>query len=307
MHHKAIVIINEVPTVVETWGRWIEESPSKSNEDIILCIPGNPGVTGYYRKFLKKLYEKLQCPVWIVGHAGHQIIDTTYLNIPKLQGNEQLYSLEGQTKSKDEFFKKYVPADARVFLIGHSIGSHICLNLLKDPEINSKVAKTYLMFPTIEDMITTQNGKILTNIISYITSIVFFLSWIFTLFPIQIQNFLLYCYFKITCPNAPVTAIPSTRDLIHPSVLRKVFYMAYDEMDKVKNLDKSMIEPNMNKLKLYYGATDNWAPPSYYKKMKDLYPNIDAELCVRNFRHAFVLHSPEDVANIVAGWIESCQ
>lgn len=100
MHHKAIVIINEVPTVVETWGRWIEESPSKSNEDIILCIPGNPGVTGYYRKFLKKLYEKLQCPVWIVGHAGHQIIDTTYLNIPKLQGNEQLYSLEGQTKSK---------------------------------------------------------------------------------------------------------------------------------------------------------------------------------------------------------------
>lgn len=106
MYHKGVVIINDVPTVVETWGRWIEESPSQQNEDIILCIPGNPGVTGYYKNFLQTIYDKLQCTIWVLGHAGHQRIRNNNIKVPKLEGNEKLYSVQGQIDHKVSIWKK---------------------------------------------------------------------------------------------------------------------------------------------------------------------------------------------------------
>lgn len=158
------------------------------------------------------------------------------------------------------------------------------------------------MFPTIEDMAATPNGKFLNYTVYYILWLIYFLSWFFTILPEKIKYFLIYVYFLLNW-NTNEDIITATVDLIHPAELNKIFFMGYDEMELVNNLDPNLIEPHMNQIKLYYGATDNWAPASYYRRLKDKYPELDADICVRKFAHAFVLHTPEDVGNMVSGWI----
>ncbi|KAF7286822.1 hypothetical protein GWI33_003879 [Rhynchophorus ferrugineus] len=148
--NEAFVEINNVRTKVVTWGRWIEESAGSTNK-IIILIPGNPGITHFYQKFAKTLYERSEIPVWCVGHAGHNFSDRS-VTFPKFDDNKHLYGLSGQVEHKLEFFNKYVPENAQVYLIGHSIGAYMCLEILENISIKNKVENAYLLFPTIEYM-----------------------------------------------------------------------------------------------------------------------------------------------------------
>lgn len=60
-----------------------------------------------------------------------------------------------------EFIKKYIPQDAHLHLIGHSIGAWMVLNLLKDNDVEKRIQRCYLLFPTIEYMAETRNGRFL--------------------------------------------------------------------------------------------------------------------------------------------------
>lgn len=73
------------------------------------------------------------------------------------------------------FIKQYVPKDAKLHLVGHSIGSWCILQLLKDQEIAKQVVRCYLLFPTIERMAETPNGKFLTNFVSLIYIYLYFM------------------------------------------------------------------------------------------------------------------------------------
>lgn len=107
--------VNGVPTKVITWGKWIGDKFGPDDpKDLIICIPGNPGVTGFYTVFLQTIYEKVGYPVWLVGHAGHELPGHNGANIPPLKGNEHLYGVEGQVEHKvsvQGFFK------ARIFYL----------------------------------------------------------------------------------------------------------------------------------------------------------------------------------------------
>ena len=65
-----------------------------------------------------------------------------------------------------------------------------------------------------------------------------------------------------------------------------------------------MIEQNLNKLIFYYGATAHWAPVSYYDDRKKKFPDGEIYLCERKFKQAFFLESSEEVAEMVAPWIQ---
>lgn len=78
-----------------------------------------------------------------------------------------------------EFINKYVPKDARLHLIGHSIGSWMILNMMKDELIAKRVTKSYLLFPTVERMAESPNGRLLCNVVRIFFFIIFFLYKIF--------------------------------------------------------------------------------------------------------------------------------
>lgn len=64
------------------------------------------------------------------------------------------------------FIEQYIPKDAKLHLVGHSIGCWMILQLLKNEDFAKRVVKCYLLFPTIERMAETPNGRFLTRIVS---------------------------------------------------------------------------------------------------------------------------------------------
>lgn len=79
--------------------------------------------------------------------------------------------------------------------------------------------------------------------------------------------------------------------------------MALDEMGQVLERDSSTIMLHKDRVKLYYGASDRWAPVRFCDGLKRDVPEIEAEVCRRNFEHAFVLQHSKEVALMVADWI----
>lgn len=189
-------------------------------------------------------------------------------------------------------------------LIGHSIGSYIILELLDHPSIKNKVADAYLLFPTIEQMATTGPGKFLTIFVKVFVELIVFLSWIFTILPTFLQNILLYIYMFIA--GIPMDQhLDNLKCLIKPGVLRRVFFMAFEELDQVKERNNDAIIKHVDKIKFYYGETDGWAPGSYCDKLKKDIPKVNAQVCT--FNHAFVLTRSVEIGYVVSDWIKAKQ
>lgn len=295
---ETYVVVNQVSTRVSTLGKEVGQS-FKDSEDLVVIIPGNPGIISFYDQFAKKIHEKLQCSVWCVGHAGHNQGKNQIKSIPKFDKYKDLYGLEGQVQHKVDFFEKYVPKNARVHLIGHSIGSYMIVEMLDRPNIAKTVNKSYLLFPTVEYMAQTPNGKILTNYVKYVVWLLVFLSRMFTFLPTIVQNALINIYIYIT--GIPKYHLDNIKQVVKPGVLKRVFFLAYEEMDQVLQRNDRSIRDNLNKIKMFYGEHDGWTPISYYEKIKKDFPGIDVELSHLN--HAFVLNASSAVGDIVCDWI----
>lgn len=203
-----------------------------------------------------------------------------------------------------KFFEQYIPENARIHLIGHSIGSYIILELLDHPALKDKVADVYLLFPVIEHIISTNNGQFLTTFIKPIVWLIIYLTWIFTILPTFLQNILLYIYTFIVGISID-QHLDNLKDLLKPGVLRRVFFMAFEEMDHVKDRNNNAIIKHLDKIKFYYGEADGWAPGSYCDKLKQDIPKVNAQVCT--FNHAFVLKRSVDIGYIVSDWIKAKQ
>lgn len=292
------ISVGSTPTHIATWGIGKTEEIQKC-EELVLLIPGNPGLIGYYNEFLDTIYKTLKMPLCVISHAGH---DLPIGGVPPVE-EKQSYDLEFQTQHKINFINKYVPSSVRLYLVGHSIGCKIIMNMLKNKNIDKQVVKCYLLFPTVERMAESPNGKFLTKFVLPIVPLILFLSWIFTLFPSKIQYSLLYLYFLVRGSGNNTNDV--TRQLINPLILKNVFFLADDEMNTVQELDHNAIDLYKDKLFFYYGASDNWTPVSYFEQLLKLHPNVKAQLCNNNFEHAFVLSSSKEMGLCVSDLIKS--
>lgn len=200
-----------------------------------------------------------------------------------------------------DFFRKYIPTDVRIHIIGHSIGSYIALELLENSFINDRVSNAYLLFPTVEHMAMTAHGKFLNRYIRRIVWLIVILSWIFTVLPTLVQTVLLYIYMFIT-GIPPSENCENIRSLIKPAVLKRVFFLAFEELDQVKERNNKIIQKNLGKLKFYYGMNDEWAPGSFCDRLQSEIPNVNAQVCSHN--HTFVLNRSTEVGNVVSDWIK---
>ncbi|XP_069685055.1 lipid droplet-associated hydrolase-like [Periplaneta americana] len=299
---EGFVTVNGVSTNVITWGGWIEDKLNEDQKELILLIPGNPGSAGYYTTFLTKLHSQLGVPIWAVSHAGHVLPPPTRQNLPPLEQNPDLYNLEGQVEHKLAFIEKYVPKNVKLILIGHSIGAKIILEMLKNSEIKSRVMKAYLLFPTIERMALSPNGKIITGIVKHLIPTMLFLAWVFTILPVVVQKFLLAVHFMVR--RMPTYHVTPTMNLVHPTVLQNVMFLALDEMEKVKELDEKGLKEASSLLFLYYGTTDGWVPLDYWKDMTRKHFDVKCMLCENKFDHAFVLRYSNEMADIMSDLIK---
>ncbi|XP_076289039.1 lipid droplet-associated hydrolase-like isoform X2 [Lasioglossum baleicum] len=301
----AMLTLNDVPTPVAAEGCWIKEDLSQlGKKDVVIIIPGNPGIPEFYTGFINSLKSRVpnETPIWLVGHSGHvQPPDNLIHTMPSDSIWYKSYSLMAQVEHKQHFIQKYVPENVNIHLVGHSIGAWIALQLLKDDSVSKRIKKCYLLFPTIENMSATPNGKFFNGILWWIAPLIIFLCWIVSCLPLRLQLFLINLF-------APICGIPkkfskAVHQFINPHSFRRIFKMGIEEMQMVKERDDDIISQHTRKLWFYYGNCDNWTPVKYYENMKSRHPDINAVLCKHGYFHSFVLESDKEMGCIVGDLI----
>ncbi|KAF9794994.1 hypothetical protein SFRURICE_011125 [Spodoptera frugiperda] len=290
------VTLNHIQTHVITYG-----DPFNCNgKDVIVCITGNPGIPDFYIEFADELHKSTGLPLCIIGHAGHDVVPDEASSV--LKGQEHLFDLDGQIKHKLELINNYVDKQSKLHLIGHSIGSWLILELLKDNEnLTMRLKSVNLLFPTLQKMAETRNGKFLNGFLRKLHNFVLLLYVLVHLLPSVIVKFLVAIYLK-------VYALPSHYTeyifkFLNPNVGEKVLFLAYNEMDRVKSLNFEAINKIKHLTNVIYSKSDNWAPISY---MEDLY-KYQPELTMKevDIDHAFVLKSSERTAEMVMQFIKT--
>ncbi|KAB7499046.1 Lipid droplet-associated hydrolase [Armadillidium nasatum] len=114
-----------------------------SSKELILIIPGNPGIVQYYVKFVDELFKELggSIPVWAISHSCHS---SMYLD----KNDISCGPLDLEIEHKLRFLELKIPQDWTITLVGHSIGCYMILSLL---EILTVILYTYkLLFHRVK-------------------------------------------------------------------------------------------------------------------------------------------------------------
>ncbi|RUS85800.1 hypothetical protein EGW08_006429 [Elysia chlorotica] len=301
---EEFVRVQGVKTAVLKLGHLKEKDAGGSPRTLMLIIPGNPGVPYYYEDFMQELYSHCggQIPVWAIGQAGHIIPPGEHLSISNVVStNDNLYGLEAQISHKLAFIQENIPADVSLILIGHSIGCYMILNIL-DGLASRDIARCFMLFPTIERMAVTPNGRKLTPLLRYFRWISVLLAFFFCFLPQTVRTELLkWVYRKVDYPECVPKALLKT---VTPWSANFSTYLAKTEMNKVTTLQRDLVEKHLSKLSLYYGTIDDWAPVQYYRDFMEQFPQADARLCDLRLKHAFILKKSEGqaMAKIIWQW-----
>ncbi|XP_037384353.1 lipid droplet-associated hydrolase isoform X2 [Talpa occidentalis] len=174
--HEEFILCCGVETQVLKCGPWtdlINDQSATRPKLLIFIITGNPGFCAFYVPFIKALYSvtNKRFPIWAISHAGHAMLpkDKKILPTsedPNAQEVKDVYGLCGQVEHKLAFLRTHVPKDMKLVLIGHSIGCYMSLQILKlAPEL--PIIRSILLFPTIERMSESRNGRIATPLLCW--------------------------------------------------------------------------------------------------------------------------------------------
>ncbi|XP_064304191.1 lipid droplet-associated hydrolase isoform X1 [Phalacrocorax carbo] len=307
--HEEFIYCCGAATHVLKCGPWKDLSKDESKNLprlLFMIIPGNPGLAGYYRTFIQALYCGLnqQYPVWVVSHAGHckppsgmEMMEDT--DIKEL---EDVFGLNGQVEHKLNFLKKNVSKDIKLVLIAHSIGCYITLEMMKRAS-ELQVLRSVLLFPTIERMAQSPQGKLMTPLLCKLRYVLYMPVYLLSFLPEGVKASLVRFALRgmKTCDESSIT---TSVNLFSVDCIANILYMASQEMMKVVERDSTTIKQNLKKLIFYYGTGDSWCPQQYYDEIKMDFPDGDIRLCEKGLRHAFVLDASKEMAAMITDWLQ---
>ena len=304
--------INGIPTHV--FSLKADHYARPRNSSLLLVVPGSPGMGHFYIPFATKLFELGggRYDVAVVSHAGHSPghIRSSQVDLSRpndayntintqedIRDDKDWYSLEDQIAHKLEYIRKHASNKESLFLVGHSIGSWMILQMLQKLE-PSRVKKIALLFPTIEKMGVTPNGQKLAPLFSTLRRPFTALVWFMSSFPNFFRRFILNRYFHTT-PSEHVEHMSEATMNINSSSMYNILRMAYQEMDEVIEPPLHVIDEHIDKMVFYYGVGDRWTVESCYEDMAARYPDKDVHLCSKGFPHAFVECASDEMAEFV--------
>ncbi|KAM6458904.1 lipid droplet-associated hydrolase isoform 2-T3 [Liasis olivaceus] len=250
------------------------------------------------------LTQILKCGPWEDLWNDKSAPRLLFLVIPEMVSNEtdDVFGLHGQVEHKLNFLRKNVPKDVKLVLIGHSIGCYIALKIMKHaPEL--EILRTILLFPTIERMAHSPQGRLLTPLLCQLRYILYMPAYLLSLLPEKAKSFLVRCALHGQKSSNDVLVTTSV-DMINMDCIANIMYLGSQEMRKVIDRDNSTIKQHLKKLIFYYGATDVWCPLQYYEEMKMEFPDGDIRLCEKGIHHAFVLDASREMAEMITGWVQ---
>lgn len=324
--------INGIPTHV--FSLKADHYARPRNTSLLLVVPGSPGMGHFYIPFATKLFQLGEgCyDVAVVSHAGHSPGHIRPVpsggGVDGLQEQQQQhdqlsrdpgpcptgassaaapiinhhcgkdwYSLEDQISHKLEYLRKHASNKETLYLVGHSIGSWMILQMLQKLEPR-RVKKVTLLFPTIEKMGITPNGQKLAPLFTTLRRPFTALIWLMSNIPNFFRRFVLSRYFHTT-PSEHVEHIAEATMNINSMSMYNILRMAHQEMADVVDAPLNIIDEHIEKIVFYYGVGDKWNVESCYENMAMRYPDKDVHLCTKGFPHAFVECASDEMAEFV--------
>ncbi|KAG0313172.1 hypothetical protein BGZ97_010465 [Linnemannia gamsii] len=283
-------------------GQLTTKSPKGTEQPVhtvLFMIPGNPGLIDYYIPFLQTVHDKCDGKIDIFGasHLGHSA--GSHVADPS-----RMYTLEEQVESKiailDRLREQY-PAGTRFLLAGHSMGSWLALRVLK-ARPNHGIERLFELFPTIHRIADTPNGRKMQTLFkpsvrSIVGGTVSTLRFVFSAPPV-----LRSIVGLITGQEGDMAEVTSSQ-MLHSSVVKNCLFLAGQEMEAIKVMDKETIKQHADKFVFYYGKTDEWSPIENYYEMQKEFPQCKSLLCEQGMVHAFVLGHGEAMGLLVGQWI----
>uniref|UniRef100_H2Z650 Lipid droplet-associated hydrolase n=1 Tax=Ciona savignyi TaxID=51511 RepID=H2Z650_CIOSA len=213
-----------------------ESSTSGKIPLVFFVIPGNPGCIRFYEKFADSLFSKTKIPVWGISHVGHSklpSVDLTEKDKYQHPGREDC-GLSRQIALKVDFLRDEVfPVAEKVILVGHSIGCYIILQIMSklDGKLAEKVEKGVLLFPTIERMRLTPQGKKLTPMLANARWLFVFAGMMASYAPQWMIKWLIPWFVKSSEPSIIETVADN---IASHQVADSMTYMGLQEMYEVK-------------------------------------------------------------------------
>ncbi|XP_063723936.1 lipid droplet-associated hydrolase-like isoform X3 [Symsagittifera roscoffensis] len=269
-------------------------------------------------------------PVVAISHSFHhyQTLSSSWKS--KLF-QADVFNLQQQVQHKVDFINQFFTENTEVILIGHSIGGYVCLKLLQHygrcRRTNSDIAENseteaerqnqrlvcydrnlvhgYLMMPTFERMKVSPRGQQMLPVIQHLRYLVLFLHFLFTSLVPKFWFLTLIGWFKTA---SQVEFVRQGVDTIYRTrCLCNFLYMASDELETVKALDKQLIQDSISKTTFYYTPGDGWAPAHYGEELRDRMGSEGVKVIIgqEGFAHQFLDQDSESAAEMILKWCKA--
>jgi len=301
-----------------------------TRQNLVIFVPGNPGVLGIYHDFLMHLYRVLSSSYGVgsnkrptilaISHnnfdhpdhvqypaVGRVVVDESELNFVEREWAKSIgydpNHIELQVLNKLIIIKRILRErnySCPFVFVGHSIGCHVILRLLQDSGISRSHGGSILIHPALENLALTNKGSAYVRLFSYkfdlvVQSIAFIVD---KLLPKSAKLVLT----EWICPDEFVQSsskivLESIAQLGCPRTLSALVGMAKSELELVKDIDTdTLIKPHASKLKLIYALNDYWVNTDNRRVLHEKYSDLYIE--EQETEHAFVMN-PRTVMDYV--------
>uniref|UniRef100_A0A914YWY1 Lipid droplet-associated hydrolase n=1 Tax=Panagrolaimus superbus TaxID=310955 RepID=A0A914YWY1_9BILA len=269
----------------------------------IVMIPGNPGNEGFYEDFGRQLIAKVARD----KNENVEFITISHLNhVPLPQGlderqSHEVYLLSDQVKQKINFFKEYLSKSDRIYLISHSIGSYMALQIL--PILQSEgynIVGCCALFPVFEFLPKSSQGLWMKHIFKF-----------FHIFPLCLIlltfwfNFISettkrkICKWNLEGSNSHDCILESAVELLNINVIKNINHMSVDEMTVIADEHPIFLDTVKDKLRLYYAVEDHWVPHGSAERNLQKYGPKCVKIDEHGCKHAFVVSHSEPMVDVV--------
>ncbi len=276
--------VNGIKTELILW-----DTDDETNvQDVFIMIPGNPGLAEFYVGLLEHIYQESGRKIACVGvsYAAHSQI------LRKPVPTSFKHTLEEQIQHKIDVFdvlaKEWYPK-AKFWIAGHSIGGYVSLRVLKArSDSEYRIAGVFGLFPTVEGMKTTPNGTRLSPLFrpGFRNAAAALVGGLASMLP---SETFVDVTQKISKTPRQLAEVVATQ-LLHHDPLMSVLTMADCEMNQVTTFDEDLIRGKLDRVVMYYGEEDEWAPLYLANGMQERFPEGKILIDQHKLPHAFMLH-----------------
>lgn len=248
----------------------------------VFFVPGNPGVVAYYKDFLEALFDHLagQASVTAISHIAH---------VSKDWELGRLFTLQDQIKHKVEFVRDIIlleSPEVPIFLVGHSIGAYIALEILK--EFPSQVHHVIGLYP----FLTLNKHSKFQSILGQVAATPALCTTISTFAGLvgRLPKGLGRILVKVLLGRVwdPLAVDVTCQYMLQKNVVHNFLYMGRTEFASLsQEPDLAYLKENQNKTSFLFGIDDHWGPLTLLDEISENIPELYLSVEREGHLHAF--------------------